>query len=323
MNFSNTIQIIALSQLQGVGSKTIIKICEVIKEQSIILQNTNDVFEFLKLAKDRKLISRLPDIDENEINLAFSAANRIIDESEKIGVNAISYLDSNYPKQLLKTVDDKGTTSFPVVLYYQGDISTASLPGIAIIGTRDPTSEGVRIGQYLASEFAKRGLNIISGLAIGCDTCAHQGALKVDGRTTAFLAHGLNTIYPSQNESLAKDIIDNNGLLMSEYPIGTTLTTYNLVARDRLQSGLANATLVIQTGKSGGTMHAANSTLAANKPLYAVKYLDAETAAHDKTAGNDYLVQRGAKYICETDDIDALTDKVKSLADVKTSLFDM
>ncbi len=111
---------------------------------------------------------------------------------------------------------------------------------------------------------------------------------------------------------------------MSEYPIGTSLSPYNLVARDRLQSGMSKATLVIQTGRSGGTMHAVNSTLAAQKPLYVVKYQDVYTMGHEKTQGNVYLAQRqnGAKYICETDDIDSIADTLKNIQPIKTSFFD-
>ena len=159
------------------------------------------------------------------------------------------------------------------------------------------------------------------GLAIGCDTCAHRGALKVSGKTTAFLAHGLTTIYPPQNESLAKEIIEKGGLLMSEYPIGTNLSPYNLVARDRLQAGLAMATLVIQTGEKGGTMHAALTTLKANKPLYAVQFKDNATNNHEKCLGNAFLVKRGAKYINGSDNLDEISEIIKNWKPFNDSLF--
>lgn len=319
-----TLQVIALSLLDRVGNKTVMRIGEVLDEKQISISSSNDMFDFLVMARERKLVPRLPEFTADDVATKFMYAQRIINESEAVGIHAVSYLDSNYPKQLLKTVDEKGNTSVPIVLYYKGDIGIASLPGFAVIGTREPTSEGERIGEFLAAQFAKRGFNIVSGLAIGCDTCAHRGALKAHGKTTAFLAHGLTTIYPPQNESLAKEIIEKGGLLMSEYPIGTGLSPYNLVARDRLQSGMSKATLVIQTGRSGGTMHAVYSTLAASKPLYVIKYQDAYTMGHEKTQGNEYLAQRpnGAKYICETDNIDAIADLLKNAQPIQTSLFD-
>lgn len=319
-----TLQVIALSLLDGVGNKTIQRIVEVLEARQLSITSARDLHDFLTMAKANKLVPRLKEVTYDEVSHQTSIAQRIIDEGLQNGIHAVSYLDDDYPKQLLKTVDEKGNPSAPILLYYKGDIATASLPGLAVIGTREPTSEGERIGEHLAFEFAKRGFNIVSGLAVGCDTCGHRGALKAHGKTTAFLAHGLTTIYPPQNESLAAKILEEGGLLMSEYPIGTSLTPYNLVARDRLQSGLSKATLVIQTGKSGGTMHAVHSTLAAQKPLYVVKYQDAYTIAHEKTQGNEYLASRpnGAKYISETDNIDAIANELKNVQPVKTGLFD-
>lgn len=118
----------------------------------------------------------------------------------------------------------------PLLLWYRGDLSITNLPGFSVIGTREATPEGIVGGIYLAGEFAKRGFNIVSGLAIGCDTCGHKGALKVKGKTTAILANGLDndSIYPPENKYLAEEIVQNGGLLISEYRIGTiaNLTEY-------------------------------------------------------------------------------------------------
>ena len=316
-----TLQVIALSLLDRVGNKTVMRIGEVLDEKQINISTPNDMFDFLVMAKERKLVSRLPEFTLEDVAQKFVIAQRVINESEAAGIHAVSYQDADYPKQLLKTIDETGKPSAPIILYYKGDISTASLPGFAIIGTREPTSEGERSGEFLAGEFAKRGFNIVSGLAIGCDTCAHQGALKVNGKTTAFLAHGLTTVYPPQNEELAKRIVENGGLLMSEYPIGTSLSPYNLVARDRLQAGLAMATLVIQTGEKGGTMHAALTTLKANKPLYTVQFKDSDTNIHEKCLGNAFLVKRGANYINGSDNLDEISEKIKNWEPFNDSLF--
>lgn len=323
MGHLQTQQIIALSLLERVGNKTVMCIGEVHKEMGVNITTPHEMHEFLSMIKDRKLVPRLPDFTFEDVATKLKEAQRIIEASASVGIGAVSFLDEMFPKQLLKTTDEKGNLYEPVVLYYKGDISIASQPGLAIIGTREPSEEGERIGEFLASEFAKRGFNIVSGLAIGCDTCGHRGALKVGGKTTAFLAHGLTTIYPPQNEKLAEKIIEEGGLLMSEYSIGTPLSPYYLVARDRLQSGLSKATLVIQTGRNGGTMHAANATLAAHKPLYVVGYKDVFTQSHEKTEGNAYLVQKGAKYIFEDDNLDEIATRIKDAQPVKASLFDL
>jgi DNA processing protein len=158
---------------------------------------------------------------------------------------------------------------------------------------------------------------------VGCDTCGHKGALKVGGKTTAILANGLDSdsIYPPENKDLAEEIVEKGGLLLSEYPVGTPVNRYSLVARDRLQAGLSLATLVVQTGEKGGTMHAATTTLKANKPLFAMHYKDSATNNHEKCLGNALLVKQGGKYISGGDNVDAISDFIKSYKPIKTDLF--
>ena len=148
--------------------------------------------------------------------------------------------------------------------------------------------------------------------------------MNVNGKTTAILANGLDnkSIYPPENRDLAEDIVKNGGVLLSEYPINTSVNRYSLVARDRLQSGLAQATLVIQTGKAGGTMHAAKATLAANKPLYVMRFKKEETNKHDKCLGNEALHEQGAIYLKGNDNIDEISHSIKNRKVVKSDLFD-
>ena len=251
-------------------------------------------------------------------------AKRIIEKSEEANIGLISYYDVNYPDILKRTIDEEGRLDPPLLLWYRGDISIIGLPAIAVIGTREATPEGISGGTYIAGEFAKQGLNIVSGLAIGCDTCGHRGALNVGGKTTAFLANGLNhdSIYPSENQELAEEIVKKGGLLLSEYSIGQTVNRYSLVARDRLQAGLSLATLVIQTGIKGGTMHAATTTLKAGKPLYTMKFKDESTNNHEKCLGNAHLVKQGARYISGNDNIADVVKQIMSVKEIKTSLFD-
>jgi DNA processing protein len=236
----------------------------------------------------------------------------------------LGYYDEEFPQNLRNTINEEGKLDPPLLLWYRGDLSVLSTTGLAVIGTREPTKVGAAGGEYLAGEFAKRGLNIISGLAIGCDTCGHKGALKVGGKTTAILANGLDhdSIYPEDNQDLAEEIVNSGGLLLSEYRIGTTVNRYNLVARDRLQAGLASATLVIQTGVKGGTMHAANATLMANKDLFVMQFKDEVTNNHEKCLGNAYLIKKGAKYIKGSDNIDSISENIKKTKTTVTDLFE-
>lgn len=309
--------ILTLKQLKGIGNKTIFKICE--SEKSSI-SDIDEVYDILKKQKGKKFESLIKD----DIIEANGYAKRILEKSEDADIGLISYYDAGYPDILKRTIDEEGKLDPPLLLWYRGDISIIGMPAIAVIGTREATPEGVSGGTYIAGEFAKQGFNIVSGLAIGCDTCGHRGALKVGGKTTAFLANGLDhdSIYPSENQELAEEIVNKGGLLLSEYPIKQTVNRYSLVARDRLQAGLSLATIVIQTGIKGGTMHAATTTLKAGKPLYAMKFKDESTNNHEKCLGNAHLVEEGAKYISGSDNIADICKQIMSAKALKTSLFD-
>ena len=290
--------ILTLQQLKGIGNKTIFKICE---SENSSISDIDEVYDVLKKQKGKKFENLVKD----DIMDANSYAKRIIEKSEEANIGLISYYDAGYPDILKRTIDEEGRLDPPLLLWYRGDISIIELPAIAVIGTREATPEGISGGTYIAGEFAKQGFNIVSGLAIGCDTCGHQGALNVGGKTTAFLANGLDhdSIYPSENQELAEEIVNKGGLLLSEYSIGQTVNKYSLVARDRLQAGLSLATLVIQTGIKGGTMHAAITTLKAEKPLYTMKFKDESINNHEKCLGNAHLVKQGAKFISGKDNI--------------------
>lgn len=305
----------------GVGPKKILSIGATIDDRRLEIKSFEDLANLMSEMKE-KAIKKVTLSNLNEAN---QVAQKIIDASILENIGLVGYFDNEFPEVLRKTVNEDGKPEPPLLLWYRGDFSITKLPGFAVIGTREATPEGITGGTFLSGEFAKRGFNIVSGLAIGCDTCGHKGALKVGGKTTAILANGLdhNSIYPQENQELAEEIVENGGLLISEYPIGTLVNRYSLVARDRLQSGLSLATLVIQTGENGGTMHAATATLKANKPLYTMLFKDDATNQHEKCLGNALLVKQGAKYIKGNDNLDLISASVKNWEPLKTDLFDI
>lgn len=282
----NTELLITLQQLKGFGNKTILELSKILTARTI-----DDLCEEWHSLDGKKYTK----ITEDDLYNANQYAYRIIEASESQGIGIISYYDEKFPDILKTCVDEDGKPNPPIVLYYRGDINALEKPGIAVIGTREPTTIGTKAGLFFAGELAKRGYNIVSGLAVGCDTTGHEGALAVDGTTTAFLANSLawNDIYPQENVDLAHRIVENGGLLLSEYPLGYKGGKYAFIARDRLQAGLSYATLVIQTGERGGTLHAVNATLAANKPLYAIKYNHDTELQNPKVQGNIKLLKEG------------------------------
>lgn len=283
--------VITLQQLEGIGNKTILsKIGGIVSSP---ITNLEDLLSFWRNLKGKKFEA----ISNDDIKEANRISKRIISRAVDENVGIITYYDEEYPEILRQCTDENGKIDAPLILFYRGNIKALKMPGIAVIGTREPTPNGVKAGEYFSGEFAKQGFNIVSGLAVGCDTTGHVGALKVNGVTTAFLANGLDweSIYPKENLELAKRIVANNGLLLSEYPIGQSCGRYGLVARDRLQAGLARATLVVQTGETGGTMHAVNATIASKKPLFAVEYRNNVDISHEKVQGNIMLIrEKGA-----------------------------
>ena len=165
----------------------------------------------------------------------------------------------NFPNKLISI------PSSPTKLYCRGDISILNNKSVAIIGTRNPTEFGRKAALRLAEIFVNNGFTIVSGLALGCDTYAHEGCLNANGKTIAVLAHGLNTIYPKENKKLSEKILENGGCLISEYPINTKIEKYNFIHRNRLQSGLSYGVIVIETDIIGGTMHTVNHAINQNK----------------------------------------------------------
>ena len=305
--------------VKGVGPQKIFAIGAAIDDRELEINSYEDLANLMSGMKE-KAINK---VSLANLNDAYKVAQKIVEASSQSNIGLVGYYDNEFPDVLRKTVNEDGKLDPPLLLWYRGDFSITQLPGFAVIGTREATPEGVAGGTYLAGEFAKRGFNIVSGLAVGCDTCGHKGALKVGGKTTAILANGLdhNSIYPPENQDLAEEIVQNGGLLISEYRIGTPVNRYNLVARDRLQSGLSLATLVVQTGEHGGTMHAATATLQAKKPLYTIYFKNEDTRQHEKSLGNALLERQGATYIKGDDNIDEISDKVKNWKPIKTDLF--
>ncbi|MBR5038341.1 MAG: DNA-protecting protein DprA [Prevotella sp.] len=320
----NKEQILTLTYLKevgvkGVGPQKIFSIARTIKDKNLDVKSFDDLAAVMRSMKEKVIHN----VTFSDLCNANQFAHKIIEVSEACGIGYVGFYDDDFPSILRQTINEDGKLDPPLILWYRGNFSITELPGIAVIGTREATPEGVAGGEFLSGQFAKRGFNIVSGLSVGCDTCGHKGALKVIGSTTAILANGLDhdSIYPPENQDLAEEIVENGGLLMSEYRIGSIVNRYNLVARDRLQVGLSSATLVVQTGVNGGTMHAATTTLKANKPLFVMYYKDPAINNHEKCLGNALLVRQGAKYVSGGDDVDTISVFIKNYKPIKTDLF--
>lgn len=193
-----------------------------------------------------------PPVDTSQLEQARERTRELLHEYGQAGVSVLTYFDDAYPP-LLRRIPDP-----PPVLYVRGDLGPVSDPrAVAVVGTREPTQFGRTAAQQLATALSDSGWVIVSGLAKGIDTLAHEAALAAGGRTVAILGCGLDRIYPRENSALADAILASGGALLSELPFGAPPIARNLIQRDRLQSGISGAVVIAQTGITGGTLHTA------------------------------------------------------------------
>ena len=318
--------IITLLSLDGVGRTAVLCYAKYAERSNVIIQNAEDYRGLISHCHDNEGCRvKVNSILISDIKEAELKADKIISKSSELGISIVAYSDEAFPIKLKNIVSKKTSRKgketikdeSPVILYFKGDnISRLNnVKSVAVIGTREPTPEGKTAGVFLSKEIAKHGINIVGGLAVGCDTFGHVGAIEAGGMTTAFLAHGLHTVYPKENEFLAEKIVRSGGLLISEYPVGIEPYAPYFVERDRLQSGISDATIVVQTGIAGGTMHAVNATLMNNKPLFAIEYTSPSVMGQEKVLGNRKLIAEGkAKPVTSTniqECVDAIIGKKK------------
>ena len=235
--------VLFMMQLKGLGRKTIYKYFHL--EPGVY--SLGDVREIVGEAAS--VTGRVSVPDMWELEKAYESCKRITEQSREQGIRIISYLEEGFPVKL-KKIDDP-----PAVIYTKGDTRCLDEKAVAVIGTREPIEYGAKIAKNLGYVLGRDGYTVVSGLAYGCDKYGHMGCLQANGRTVAVLAGGLDRIYPSQHEELAREIVRAKGCLLSEYPPGVKATPGSFVERDRLQSALSEGIIVVETTVRGGTWH--------------------------------------------------------------------
>ena len=226
-------------------------------------------------------------ISVDDLHEAWRKSDELVHRGRDIGVQAISFHDTGYPARLRRIPDP------PAVLFVRGDADGLHAEkGLAVVGTREPTSYGRTVALRSARNAVEAGYVIVSGLARGCDAFAHEGCLEASGIGVAVLAHGLDRVYPAANRGLADRLLESGGCLASEYPVGTTPFRAAFAERDRLQSGLSDAVLVIETGVRGGTMHTVRFAREQGRPIACVDH-PKRLFTEDKVKGNQQLIRAG------------------------------
>ena len=204
----------------------------------------------------------------------------------------LTWEDAAYPP-LLKEIHDP-----PVVLYGIGHLSCLRQPTLAMVGSRKPTVMGSETAWRFSFDLSKKNITIVSGLALGIDAAAHQGSIKAEGKTVAVMATGIDTIYPSRHRALA-DLISQNGLLLTEFPLKTPPIAGHFPRRNRIISGLSLATLVVEAAIKSGSLITARLALEQNRDVFAIP----GSIRNPEARGCHYLLQQGAKLVTSCDDV--------------------
>jgi DNA processing protein len=222
-----------------------------------------------------------------------AAVKREIERAEAVGAELVSPWDARFPDRLREIYDPPG------FLWMRGTLPEAETPRVTVVGTRRCTDYGRAQAHHFGAELARRGFTVVSGLAYGVDAAAHKGALDAGGRTVAVLGSGVGRIYPPKHTDLAERIVES-GALLSEYSVDAEPDAPNFPERNRLLSGLALGTLVVESYAEGGALITARLALEQNREVFAVP----GNVTKDSSRGTNRLIQRGhAKLVLELEDL--------------------
>lgn len=212
---------------------------------------------------------------------------------EELKAKVITREDADYPPRLLEIYDP------PSALYYIGDIEALKRKSLAIVGSRHTTSYGFETARKLAYQCAYAGFTIVSGLARGIDTAAHQGALAAKGRTAAVYGCSLDFIFPQENRALTEKIVESGGALASEFRFGTSPDKYTFPMRNRIISGLSEGVLVAEAGVQSGAMITARMAAEQGRQVFAVP----GRIDNPHAKGCHSLLKEGARLVEDIEDI--------------------
>jgi DNA processing protein len=264
---------VALATAARVGGKTITRLLGHFGTLEAVFEATPD--ELMQVPHvGRQTANAIARID-------LGAVEADLEGLSQIGIQVLTWGDTAFPSNLLRCEDA------PPVLFVRGALLPADAQAVAVVGTRTPSPKSAKLASQLAFELASRGWTIVSGLALGIDGAAHQGALESGGRTLAVLGSGIERIYPPQHAHLAQ-AIEERGAVLSELHPNVAVSPQNLIARNRITSGLSRAVIVVQSGQDSGSVSTARRAWRQGRKVFAVTGGD---------AGCDTLLQAGAEAI--------------------------
>jgi DNA processing protein len=224
---------------------------------------------------------------------ARAAAEDEMRRTLEAGGSILTPEDAAYPERLREIYDP------PTALWIRGNVELLARPGIAVVGTRQPSPYGMGMAELLSRDLANRRLVILSGMARGVDTAAHKGAIEAGGKTIAVWGTGIDVIYPKENKKLAESIVTSGGAIVSEYPLGTFPAPQNFPIRNRILSGMSVGVLVIEAAEYSGTRITARCAMEQNRDVYAVP----GNVTNKNAWGPNTLIKQGAKLTATWEDV--------------------
>ena len=215
-----------------------------------------------------------------------------MEKLDRYGIKVLTFHDPDYPARLKEIYD------YPPLLYIRGSLVPQDEWCLTVVGTRRATVYGRQVTEEIVADLVRSKITIVSGLAKGIDSVAHQSALEAGGRSIAVFGCGLDIVYPSENANLARRIMQQ-GALISEYPLGTKPKAENFPRRNRIMSGLSLGVLVVEAGETSGAMITAHLALEQNREVFAIPGSILSPASR----GTNQLIQEGAKLVRDCTDI--------------------
>src|SRR5436853_1103542 len=277
---------IALNMLPTVGPVRLRKLLEVFAEPQRVLAAKRS-----ELRAAEGIGNEVADQISNWESIVNLAAE--LDRIREFGATVITQESPSYPKPL------REIHAPPIVLYVWGELQERDHHAIGIIGSRRTTHYGSEAAKKLAYQLAYAGLTVISGLARGIDTAAHQGALAAKGRTIAVIGSGLSRLYPPENAALAEKIRNGNGAILSEFSMEIEPDRQTFPMRNRIISGWSQGILIVEAGLNSGALITASHAIEQGRSVYAVPgHINAPSAI-----GSNRLIQQGAKLVMDANDV--------------------
>src|ERR1700676_5552347 len=277
---------IALNMLPTVGPVRLRKLLEIFEEPQRVLAAKRS-----ELRGAAGIGNEVADQIANWESIVDLAAE--LDRIREFDATVITQESPSYPKSL------REIHAPPIVLYVWGELQERDHHAVGIIGARRTTHYGTESAKKLAYQLAYAGLTVISGLARGIDTAAHQGALAAKGRTIAVIGSGLSKLYPPENRALAEKIRDGNGAIVSEFSMEIEPDRQTFPMRNRIIAGWSHGVLVVEAGLNSGALITASQALEQGRSVYAVPgHINAPSAF-----GSNRLIQQGAKLVMDASDI--------------------